>query len=203
MNRNYFILTFIMLLLAGGTLFLNSKPGKQSISPDELLWDIIQPTRYMSTDQVAKMIIQKNPNLELIDVRSAKEYEKFSLPNAVNVPLDSLASSLSLQYFGIPGTKVILFSNDDILADQAWVLLRRQSFKSIYVMKEGLKGWINTIIKPQAPDETAPESAVNTYHFREGARLYFTGAKVEAAVSGKPKVVVSRRKKAAAVSGGC
>jgi rhodanese-related sulfurtransferase len=192
-----------MLLLAGGTLFFNSKPEKQSISPDELLWNIIQPTRYMSTDQVAKLIIQKNPTLELVDVRSPKEYEKFSLPNAINVPLDSLASSLSLQYFGIPGTKVILFSNDDILSDQAWVLLRRQGFKSTYVMKDGLNGWINTIIKPQAPDETAPETGIETYHFREGARLYFTGAKVKAAVSGKPKIVVSRRKKAAAVSGGC
>ena len=203
MNRNYFILTIIIFILAGGTLFLHNKPEKQPASPKELLWDITQPTRYMSTDQVANLIIQKNPTLELIDVRSPKEYSQFTLPNAINVPLDSLASSSSLQYFGIPGTKVILFSNDDILSDQAWVLLRRQGFKGNYVMKGGLNLWMNTIINPKAPAETSPETAIEQYHFREGARLYFTGAKVEATATSKPKIEVRRRKKAAAVSGGC
>ena len=203
MNRNYFILTFIMLILAAGTLFFHNKPEKQPIPPDELLWNIIQPTRYMSTDQVAKLIIQKNPTLELIDVRSPREYAEFSLPNAINIPLDSMASSSSLQYFGIPGTKVVLFANDDLLSDQAWVLLRRQGFKGNYVMKGGLNLWMNTIIRPQAPAETAPATEVELYHFREGARLFFTGAKVEATATSKPKVVVQRRKKAAAVSGGC
>ncbi len=203
MNRNYFILTLIMFILAGGTLFFHGKPEKQPVSPKELLWDIIQPTRYMSTDQVANLIIQKNPTLELVDVRSPKEYAQFSLPNAINIPLDSLANSSSLQYFGIPGTKVVLFSNDDILSDEAWVLLRRQGFKGNYVMKGGLNTWMNTIIKPQAPAETAPETAIEQYHFREGARLYFTGAKVTATAGSKPKIEVSRRKKAAAVSGGC
>lgn len=203
MNRNYFILTLILFLLAGGTLFFANKPEKQPVSPEELLWEITQPTRFMSTDQVAKLIIEKNPALELVDVRSPKEYAKFSLPNALNIPLDSMANKSSLQYFGVPGTKVILYSNDDILANEAWVLLRRQGFKSTYVMEGGLNRWINTIIKPQPPAETAPETAQELYHFREGARLYFTGAKVKAVSNGKPAIKIRRRKKAAAVSGGC
>lgn len=203
MNRNYFILTLIMILLAGGTLFFHSKPEKEPVSPKSLLWEITQPTRFMSTDQVAKLIIDKNPALILVDVRSPKEYSEFTLPNALNVPMDSMAGSSSLQYFGVKGTKVVLFSNDDILADEAWVLLRRQGFKGTYVMKGGLNRWINTIIKPQPPAETQPETAQQLYHFREGARLYFTGAKVKTAVSTKPKIVVRKRKKAAPVSGGC
>lgn len=203
MNRNYFILTIILVLLAGGTLFFTNKPEKNPVSPEELLWKIARPTRFMTTDQIAKLIIDKNPSLELVDVRSPKEYAKFSLPNAINVPLDSLANSSSLQYFGIPGTKVVLYSNDDILSNEAWVLLCRQGFKSTYVMKGGLNRWINTIIKPRLPKETDPETAWETYHFREGARLYFTGAKVKAVASGKPAIKIRRRKKAAPVSGGC
>ncbi len=203
MNRNYFILTLLMVVLAAGTLFFNGKPEKQPTQPKDLLWDIIQPTRYMSTDQVAKLIIQKNPTLMLVDVRSPKDYDAFTLPNALNIPLDSLASSSSLQYFGVPGTKVVLFSNDDILSDQAWVLLRRQGFKGNYVMKGGLNEWMNTIINPKAPAETAPETAFEQYHFRQGARLYFTGAKVETSATSKPKVQIRKRKKSAAVSGGC
>ncbi len=204
MNRNYFFLTLLMLALATGTLFLHKEKDFQQIKPEELLYDIIQPTRYFSTDQVAKMIIDKDPTLELIDVRSPEEYQKFSLTNAVNVPIDSILTDYGQQFFGIPGTKAVLYSNDDILADQFWVLSRRLGFKNVYVMKGGLNRWIETIIRPQEPPEEASYTEFEQYQFRKGAQLYFTGAKVTGNTNAKKtKVVVKRRKKTVAPSGGC
>lgn len=202
MNRNYLILTALMLLLAVGTFFLSKGNEHKQIEPDKLLWEIIQPTRYVSTDQVAKRIIQKDPSLELIDVRSAEEYNKFSLPNAINIPLDSLVNANKLDYFGIKGLNAIFFSNDDIYADQAWVITKRLGFGSTYVMKGGLNKWIETIIQPKKPAEEASSEAIKTYEFRKGAQLYFTGAKVETSIT-KEKVVVQKRKKTAVAAGGC
>ena len=197
MNRNYLFLTLIMLVLATGTLFIHKQNEPPQIPPDELLWDIIQPTRYVSTDQVAKQIIEKDPSLELVDVRSASQFNDFSLPNSMNIPHDSLLTSSSSEYFGIPGIRVVLFANDDILSDQAWVLLRRMGYKGVYVMKGGLNCWIETIIRPPEPSEVAPETAFKLYKFRKGAQLYFTGAKVKApSAVKKSKVVVRRKKKA-------
>ncbi len=204
MHRNYFILTAIMLALAFGTLFFQKHNKSQQVPPDKLLWDIIQPARYVSTDNVAKWIIEKDPSIELIDVRGAGEYKAFSLPNAINVPLDSLITPSGSEYFGIPGVRVVLFANDDILSDQAWVLLRRLGFKGNYVMKGGLNRWIETIIKPQKPPESDPKTAFELYEFRKGARLYFTGAKVSASSKvSKAKVVFKRRRKVTVASGGC
>ena len=90
MNRNYYFLTAIMFILALGTLFISERVVSPQISPDKLLWDVLQPTRFVTTDQVAQRLIEKDPSLLLIDVRPAAEYNKFTLPNAVNVPLDSL-----------------------------------------------------------------------------------------------------------------
>ena len=202
MNRNYLILTALMLLLAVGTFLLSKGNEHKQIEPDKLLWEIIQPTRYVSTDQVAKRIIQKDPSLELIDVRSAEEYNKFSLPNAINIPLDSLVNANNLDYFGIKGLNAIFFSNDDIYADQAWVITKRLGFGSTYVMKGGLNKWIETIIQPKEPAEEASSEAIKTYEFRKGAQLYFTGAKVETSIT-KEKVVVQKRKKTAVAAGGC
>lgn len=202
MNRNYLILTALMLLLAVGTFFLSKGNEHKQIEPDKLLWEIIQPTRYVSTDQVAKRIIQKDPSLELIDVRSAEEYNKFSLPNAINIPLDSLVNANKLDYFGIKGLNAIFFSNDDIYADQAWVITKRLGFGSTYVMKGGLNKWIETIIQPKKPAEEASSEAIKTYEFRKGAQLYFTGAKVETSIT-KEKVVIQKRKKTAVAAGGC
>ena len=71
-------------------------------------------------------------------------------------------------------------------------------------MKGGLNRWIETIIKPQGPSESDPETAFKVYEFREGARLYFTGAKLSASSkAGKTKVVFKRKKKTVVASGGC
>jgi len=203
MNRNYFFLTLLMLILAAGTLFLTREPEYDQIKPEKLLWDIIQPTRYVTTDQIARIIIDKDPTLELVDVRDADSYEHFSLTNAINIPFDSLLSPNYQDYFGIPGMKVVFYSNDDILADQAWVITKRMGINETYVMKGGLNCWIETIIQPEEPPEDAPYTAFEHYQFRKGAQMYFTGAKVESSTAKKEKVVVKRRKKQAVVAGGC
>lgn len=203
MNKNYIFLTILMVLLAVGTLFLKNDNQQEQIPPHELLMELIQPTRYVTTDQVARLIIQKDPSLELVDVRSAEEFNQFSLPNAVNVPLDSLLNPDSQDNFGIPGMNVVFISNDDIKADEAWVLTRRLGYQATYVMKGGLNRWIETIIQPKPPKDEAPHTEFETYDFRKGAQLFFTGAKVEKSSTKRKKVVIRRKKKAVVASGGC
>lgn len=203
MNRNYIFLTILMLVLAIGTLLIKKTDKPKQIKPQQLLSELIQPTRFVNTDEIANMIIQKDPSLELIDVRGENEFISFSLPNAINVPIDSILSPAGIEYLGIPGIKVVFISNDDIKADQAWMLAKRQNFKSIYVMKGGINRWMETIIQPQEPSEDAPLTEFETYEFRKGARMYFTGVKTESAETRKIKVNVKRKKKSTVASGGC
>jgi len=191
-----------MLGLAIGTVFLNGSNEAKQIEPAQLMKEIIQPTRYVTTDQVAKMIIQKDPSLMLVDVRSESEFDEFSLPNSINIPLDSILNEDNLSYFGIPGTKVVFISDDAINADQMWVLTKRLGFGSTYVMLGGLNQWMETIIDPTEPSGDAPYSAHETYSFRKGAQLYFTGAEAEVGES-KAKVEVRRREKTTVAAGGC
>lgn len=204
MNRNYIFLTLLMLVLAAGTWLLKKPSEFKQIKPNDLLWEMIQPTRYVTTDQIAKMIIQKDPSLELIDVRSANEYNEFTLPNAIHIPLDSILNSANKIYFGIRGMNVVFISNDDIKADQAWVISKRLGYQSMYVMKGGLNRWYETILDPQQPPETAPKTDFEMYAFRKGAQLYFTGAQVETtSTEKKDKLTIQRKRKASVASGGC
>ncbi len=204
MNRNYIFLTLLMLALALGTFFLKKEPARQETKPETLLLEIVQPTRYVSTDQVAKMIIQKDPSLEMVAVRTPEEFAKFTLPNALNLPPDSLLTPSGNEQLGIPGMKVVFISDDAIRADQEWVLAKRMGYSDIYVMKGGLNRWIETIIQPKEPGEEDPYTAFEQYEFRKGAQLYFTGAKVKNTTGSKKiKVVVRRKRKVQAASGGC
>ncbi len=203
MNKNYIILTILMLVLAVGTLFLRMSNEPKQIDPEELLQEIIQPTRYVTTDQVAKMIIQGDPSLMLIDVRSTDEYIEYTLPGAVNIPLEDLLVEDNLLYLGIPGKKVVFVSNDDIKADQAWVLTKRLGYGSTYVLKGGINCWMQTIIDPQQPEETAAATDFETYSFRKGAQMYFTGAGSDDGGSNQVNVQVQRRQKSNVAAGGC
>jgi 3-mercaptopyruvate sulfurtransferase SseA len=203
MNKNYLFLAIAMILLAGGLLLVPERHNYQQIKPEKLMWDISQPTRFVTTDQVAQMIIEGDPTLELIDIRPAKDFESFSLTNAINIPIDSLMSPGFQDYLGIEDMNVVFYGNDDIKADQAWVITKRMGYKSIYVMEGGLNCWIKTIIRPKEPAESAPLEDYDLYQFRRGASAYFTGAKVESPDAAKSGVKVVRRKKGAAVAGGC
>lgn len=203
MNKNYIILTILMLVLAVGTLFLRMSNEPKQIDPEELLQEIIQPTRYVTTDQVAKMIIQGDPSLMLIDVRSTDEYIEYTLTGAVNIPLEDLLVEDNLLYLGIPGKKVVFVSNDDIKADQAWVLTKRLGYGSTYVLKGGINCWMQTIIDPQQPEETAAATDFETYSFRKGAQMYFTGAGSDDGGSNQVNVQVQRRQKSNVAAGGC
>nr|WP_319511524.1 rhodanese-like domain-containing protein [uncultured Draconibacterium sp.] len=203
MNRNYILLTILMLVLAVGTLFLTGDDEPKQISPDELLQEIIQPTRYVTTDQVAKMIIQGDPSLLMVDVRSADEYAEYALPGSLNIPLEELTNDGNLSYFGVPGIKVVFISNDDIRADQTWVLTKRLGINGTYVMTGGLNGWMQTIIDPTQPNPDAPSIDHELYAFRKGAQIFFTGAESATPEGENVEVQVRRREKTNVAAGGC
>lgn len=203
MNRNYILLTVLMLVLAVGTLFLTTDDEPKQIAPEELLQEIIQPTRYVTTDQVAKMIIQGDPSLLMVDVRPAADYEEYALPGSLNIPLEDLLNDGNLGYFGVPGIKVVFISNDDIRADQTWVLTKRLGIDGTYVMKGGLNKWMQTIIDPAQPNADAPSVDHELHAFRKGAQIYFTGADAATPEGDNVEVQVRRREKSNVAAGGC
>jgi len=203
MNKNYIFLAALLIILAGGLLFLPEKNNQVQENPENLMWDIAQPTRYVTTDQVAKMIIEKDPLFQLVDVRQNYDYEYFSLPGAYNVPIDSLLTEISDIILDTDDINTILYSDDDIKADQAWVIAKRMGYNNIYVMKGGLNCWIRTIIQPEAPPETAPITDLELYEFRKGASLFFTGAAISVDTDNKQGLKITRKKKETVAEGGC
>ncbi len=203
MNRNYIFLTLLMLLLAFGTIFIARNKEPKQIDPLLLLTELVQPTRFVSTDQVARMMIANDPSLMLMDVRNNAAYRAFSLPGAINLPIDSLMGENFITMLGVPGTKVVFFSNDDIEANKMWQLTKRLGYTNIYVMKGGLNHWMETIIKPVKPSDDEPYTAFETYMFRKGAQQFFTGTKTDNSTSSKVEIKVRRRAKTSVVAGGC
>ena len=194
-----------MIILGVILAVLPEKQYYKQIKPEELLAEINDPARYVTTDQVAQKIIDQDPSIVLVDVRSAKDNADFSLPGAINIPL---AEILNDEYTDMldPATQdIIFFSNSDIYAEQAWIVAARYGFTNIYIMKGGLNYWVETIMKPVPPPVTASNYEIDLYEFRRGACTYFAGGNtiVQADDSKTKPVVVKRRKKKSVAAGGC
>lgn len=209
LSFRYKILALVFVVLAGGLVLLPKYEKHEGISPEKLLSNAISSERYISTDELAHKIINQDPSFLLIDVRDEESYTKYSLPNSINIPLEKLLEEDSEPYLNQDEFDVILFSNDNFYADQAWLLCTRLNYKNLRVLKGGINTWFNTVINPLKPGENQSASAFELYSFRKAASMYFGVVYPEQVKKAQPekvtpkKVITIKKKKKAPVEGGC
>ncbi len=181
-----------------------TKPYK--LSAEELLNEVKEQLQFIHPDQVADMLINKDPSLQLIDVRSVAEFEKFSLPGAINIPLENLLSEDYEDYIDQDVKLNVFYSNGSTSANEAWMITRQLGYENNYVLQGGLNFWVETIMSPEKPTETSPSEELAKYDFRKGAGAALGGAAVSTANNSKttaPKPPLVKRKKKKKVQGGC
>ena len=183
-----------------------TKPYK--LSAEQLLAEVNARTQYITPDAVAEMLVNKDPSIRLIDVRSQDEFEKFSLPGAVNIPVNDL---LSGQYEDILNQDVkmnVFYSNGSLVANEAWMVTRQLGYTNNYVLEGGLNYWFDAFMNPQKPASTSPDEEFAKYDFRKSAGAALGGGSAvittqsqSSSPSPKPAVKPAAKKKKAA--GGC
>ncbi|MBE0423246.1 MAG: rhodanese-like domain-containing protein [Lutibacter sp.] len=207
----YTILAVILILLAGGLVLLPKYQKHEGIKPEELLSNTISPERYMTTDRLAHILINQDPSFILIDVRDEKSFASYSLPNAINIPLENLFDEAYESYLNQNQFEVVLFSNDNFYADQAWILCNRLGYKNMRVLKGGINEWYATIINPLKPEENMPATDFDLYATRKAASMFFGVVypdQVKVAIpeikkETPKKVITIEKKKKAPAEGGC
>lgn len=203
---------FALLLIGGiAVIFLpNYKKHPNALSSEYLLHELNEQGRYISTDDLAKGLITKDPSIILVDVRSKEEYDHFSLDGAINIPMEDILKEDNQAYFDQDIYNTVLFSNGTSLADEAWMIMKSHDYEGNFVLKGGLNQWFKTIIDPEKPGPDAGLAERENYEFRKGASMFFTGVSANGAgassdtkpkTKAAPKPVVKRKKKE--VSGGC
>lgn len=203
-------LTLILLILAIIIALVpqnTTRPYK--LTADQMLAEIRSGTQFISPDEVADKIISKDPSIQLIDVRNPREFDQFSLPGAINIPLQDVLSENNYDILN-QGTKMnIFYSNGATEANEAWMLTRQLGYQNNYVLQGGLNYWMESILSPSKPGNSAPSDEIARYDFRRAASMALGGGDVSAlktapapaASASKPGVVPVKKKKKA--SGGC
>lgn len=178
------------------------------LSAADLLVEVNTRTQYIAPEDVADMVVKKDPALRLIDVRSQEEFEKFSLPGSINIPLDNL---LSDEYSDIINQDIktnVFYSNGTLEANEAWMITRQLGYSNNFVLEGGLNYWFDAIMNPQKPSSTSSDEELARYDFRMSAGQALGGGGVvkagtddSSSPASKPAVKTPGKKKKAA--GGC
>ncbi len=200
---------FAAMILLGVVIAMvpenTTKPYK--LTAEEMLVEVQGAAEMVSADDVAHWLISKDPSLQLIDVRTPDEYQKFHLEGAINVPLSVILKDEYRDYMDQGVKTNVLYSNGTIGSHQGWMILRQLGFENNYVLQGGLNYWFDTIMNPKEPPVTSPDEEFARYDFRKAASGVFGGGNAAALAAptktkaSKPKIVRKKKKKAPA--GGC
>lgn len=193
-------LGLILAAVPGNT----TKPYK--LTAEQLLEEVKSGTQFIYPDEVVHMIVAKDPTLQIIDVRSADDFDKFSLPNAINIPLSDILNPEFEGYLNQDVKLNVFYSNGTTDSNQAWMITRQLGYQNNYVLQGGLNYWAETIMNPEAPEENSPNEEIAKYNFRKGAGAALGGASLEANTSApikSSKPPITKRKKKTGVQGGC
>jgi len=207
MERKYTILAILLVVLAFGLVILPEKKEQKEIEPGVLLSALAENSRYLSVDLVTQRIVENDPTLLLIDLRPAVQFKLFSLPGSINIQPDSLLSASSLELLNQPAKDKVLYGNSDLVSEEAWLIITRNSIKQMYIMKGGLNEWYNTIIKEKPANSAASSSDLDLLSFRNAARQFFVGtgevSKAPVPQKKRENIQVIRKAPEATSGGGC
>jgi rhodanese-related sulfurtransferase len=182
-----------------------TKPYK--LTAAQLLSEANARTQYLTPEVVADMIVKKDPSLRLIDVRSQEEFEKYSLPGAINIPASDLLSDKYTDILNQDVKMNVFYSNGSLVANEAWMITRQLGYTNNFVLEGGLNYWFDAILNPQKPASTSPDEEFAKYDFRKSAGQALGGGgpvqvtQEPTATSAKPAIMPIPKKKRAA--GGC
>lgn len=148
---------------------------------------------------VGEWIVEKRPDVRIIDVRSKEQFDRYAIPGSENLPLDQLFTKDGIARLSKKGTHVLV-CKDGSRAAEAWVVLRGMGYDA-YVMDGGLQSFVDQVLEKK--EDQPQDVAMKVFALRE--KFLGNGAAVGSAPPPPPPVAAApvaapRHKKKA---GGC
>lgn len=179
-------LASIAVILGVIALFAGDPYGGTSIKVNEkdLALSTVGDADKISVTDLADWIIKNKADYELVDLRSEEKFNEYTIPNAQSIPLTQLSSSELLR-----NQKIILFSDDDIAASQAWFILKSKKYKGVYILDGGLNAWKDKVLFPKAPVSGTKDELANFEKMKEVARYFGGQAQTDSTITdSKPEI---------------
>lgn len=167
------------VLLGVVALFATPYPGSTvTLDARELALTVATEGDHVEATDLAAWIIESRADYRLVDLRSEAEYAQHHIPTAVNVPMNNLTDAgLGRQ------EKLVLYSDGGIHSAQAWMLLKAQGYKGVYMLKGGLEDWKDLVVFPVLADNPTPDQRTRDDRLRTISAFFGGQPRSESAVA--------------------
>jgi len=153
--------------------------------------------KYMTADELAFRLLDKDKNLQIIDMRSPKEFSEMSLPNSKSFMLETLFEKYAEKTLNISKKENVFISNEGLTAKKAAIIADKLGYKNLLILKGGLNEFKKEIIEYDSTKVVIKNYNDATKRFRLKASIQIPKMIEENKSSAIPKVKPKR------VLGGC
>lgn len=134
-----FVLGFIALLIGNP-----NDANKIKVNAKELSLSTIKDNDRINVMTLADWLIKEKGDFVLVDLRSEKDFNEYTIPSSINIPIENILNSDLMR-----NQKIIVYGNDDVTSAQAWFILKSANYKAVYILNGGLNAWKNEILFPK------------------------------------------------------
>ena len=156
------------------------------------------PVKIMPVDELAFRIVDKEPNLQIVDIRSSEKFAALALPGSVNLSLRDFFSKDNNFLFSQRHVKKVLVADEEGQEQVACLLLRKLGYDNFAALEGGLPQFKQMILDSTTFEPTGSRWDNDVQTFRETARVTISEM-IEASKHVAPKVVKTEKK----IKGGC
>ncbi len=172
----------VVLALAGTIVRgVGSAPANTS----GIVETIVQERDHVTAGELARWIVEKRTDFELIDLRQPWQYADYHIPTATNVPLPQLFQEDGLKKLSRE-KKVVVYGLGAGHAAQAQLLLSMKGYNALS-LREGISSWWEDVMTPLSlrSGNPSPEG----YQQAKQLRDFFLGSAPPAGAAAAPPVV--------------
>jgi rhodanese-related sulfurtransferase len=152
----------------------------------------------VTVDELAFRIVDKEPNIRIIDVRTADEYTRLALPGSTNIPAKDLFGREWIPVLSQRHVKKVVVAQTEQEEQSAALLLGRLGYENVALLQGGMDSFRSTILEGPALASTGTRWDADVNEFRRHAHAEIAKM-IEANKKSGARVVKTEKK----IQGGC
>lgn len=157
-----------------------SPSGMNPASPEAVVDAMVAEKDHVQPLELARWILEKRQDYQLIDLREPWEYDDYHIPTAVNIPLTQLFTPEGLKQLD-RGRTVVVYGLGMGHPAQTQLLLSLKGYRALS-LKDGITGWWDQVLTPQSLRGENPQPA--GYQQARALREQFLGGPGQPSNSG-------------------
>jgi rhodanese-related sulfurtransferase len=137
------------------------------------------PVRYMTADELTFRLLDRDPSLVILDIRTDEAHKQLTLPTAVSLPLAGLFGKEWAPLLGRRHTTRVFVDDDGSQAPAAALLAERLGYADARVLQGGIATLRSTILDFNPAHPAIDVAEADAYRFRAEARVLLARRMVE------------------------